>query len=316
MENQDKNMFELEENEAYAVEVWQAMRFVNELKAVALNELLPEDQICSICRQPYGNLEKDATGCEPVQLPCSHIFGKVCLAIWITPLGGWSDSIGQWEEEKNWFEDPFIGFSGRANCPICRRELFEKPKNWESGKGLEARLMLWDRAYEKVGCLRSEKEEQSRADLIRYLEFYRKANGNTIERTEAEIDQRWSELKPYHEVATGILFYFVRCQKKNHVLNPTQARLQRNLEQISILGLDIPLDDPSFDNFKNRHGDYENFELVMEQREDNDGGNDSIEGNREEDIDRQAVNGEVEEQDREPVALEPDDNDDHTEEAE
>ena len=269
MENQDKNMFELDDEDAYAgteVEVWQAMRFLNELKAVTLNELSAEDHTCAICMQPYGDIDKEATGCTPVQLPCSHILGKECLAIWITPLGGWRDNNNQWEEENNWFDDPFIRFSGSADCPLCRREFFQKPRNWESAKGLEARLMLWDRAYQKVGCLRSEKEEQSRRDLIQYIEFYRKTKGNIIEKTEAEIDQRWSELEAYYEIASCILFYFVKEQKKNHVLTPTQARLQWNLEHISIFGLDVTLDDPVFEDFKNRYGDYENLELDMEQR--------------------------------------------------
>ena len=287
MESQDQNTFELGDDEAYAgiaVKVWQAVRFFNELKAVAFNELPLGDQECPICRQEYDDPEKENVGCIPVRLPCSHVLGKECLAIWITPLGGWKDMNGQWEQRMNWFKNPFIRFSGAADCPLCRRVFFEKPRYWESAKGLEARLLLWDRAYKKAGYVCSEKEKQSRADLTQYIEFYRKAKGNTVEKTETEIDQRWRELEAYHAITRGFLLDFI-IRHMHRILNPNQARLRRILDHISTLELGLGLDNPLF-NFIKAQGNIQSMSFIVERRNregngtensDGEGGNDVAE---------------------------------------
>lgn len=246
-------MFELAHDEAYAgthADVWQAIRFFNELKVVNPAELEPEDRACSICMQPYDDPEDENIIHVPVRLPCSHVFGKECLAQWTTPFGVWEDNLdGQWEEESGWFWSPFLESSHVADCPMCRRELFRKPQSVESAMGLEARLMLWDHAYKKVGCLRSKKEEQSRADLTRYVEFNRIANGDTIEKTKTALDRRWMELQNYIIPALDRLFIFAMRRRIERILTPTQARLNRNLENISECGLGIDLDDPFFEGY-------------------------------------------------------------------
>lgn len=74
----------------------------------------------------------------------------------------------------DWFKHPYVKFSDSVDRPMGCRVLFEEQWFWESAIGLEARLVLWDRTYEKVGCLRSQKEEQSQADLISILTFNEK----------------------------------------------------------------------------------------------------------------------------------------------
>lgn len=252
-ENPDKNMFELEWDEAYAGtrnDVWKAIRFFNELKVVSLKELEPEDRTCLICREPYEDPEDGNIIHIPVRLPCSHIFGKGCLAKWTTPFVVWENMPNTCEEEESWFRTPYQEYVRAADCPMCRGEICVKPRFVESAMGLEARLMFWDRAYEKVGCLRSEKEEESRADLIKYVEFNRIANGQTIEKEKTAIEKRWMKLHKYHLPALDRLFVFSMRRKTEGTtegaLTPTQARIQQNLEQISEEGLDITLDDPTF----------------------------------------------------------------------
>lgn len=290
--NQAENMFTLEDDEAYAgteADIWQAIRIFNQLKVVDLKELAPEDRSCSICSQPYDDLEYKATKHVPVRLACSHVFGKECLAKWITPFGVWEDNEdGRWEEEQNWFHNPLVvASSSPANCPLCRRTLFQTPRRAESAKGLEARLMFFDRAYEKVGCLRSEKEEQSRADLVRYIEFYRIANGDTIEETEAATEQRWSQLERYHKIARTELCYFVLRRKHEKVLTPIQARLKRNLFHISIDGLDVMVDNPKWKIFTELHEDWEDrvVDLIYNREDDEDDEDDDSEDDDNEDED-------------------------------
>ncbi|MCJ1264701.1 hypothetical protein MMC22_004575 [Lobaria immixta] len=253
-ENQDVPMFELADNEAYAetdTRVWQAMRFFNQLEVVDPKELAPEDRTCSICKLPYDDSTDGNSTHIPVRLPCLHVFGKVCLAEWITPLGAWENNgNSEWEELHEWFENQVVNFSGSASCPLCRIDLFRKPRMAESAMGLEARLIFWDRAYEKIGCLRSEKEEQSRADMIQYMEFNRIANGDNTGEKKTAIDRRWNELERYHRAAKTRLYCFIIRRKRETAMTPTQARLHRNLEHISLSGLDIIVDDPMFVQFK------------------------------------------------------------------
>lgn len=248
-ENREEPMFQLEEDEAYAgtePDVWHAMRFFNRLEVVDLEKLEP-DSMCSICMQPYDDPKDGSIKHVPVRLPCSHVFGKECLATWTTPLGAWEHNGNSgWEEKKGWFETRFVTSSSSTDCPLCRRSHFQKPRFAESALGLEARLILWDLAYEKIGCLRSPKEEQSRADLVQYVEFNRRANGIIVE----AIDQRWRELEKYHRSAKVRLYDFISRRKGERVLTPTQDRLHRNLEHISLTGPHATLDDPSFEEFQ------------------------------------------------------------------
>lgn len=91
-ENQDKNTFELELDEAHAgtqSDDWEAIQFFNELRVVSLKGLEPDDRTCSICMQPYDDPKEGSTMHVTVLLPWSHIFGKERLAKWTTPFGMW-----------------------------------------------------------------------------------------------------------------------------------------------------------------------------------------------------------------------------------
>lgn len=63
----------------------------------------------------------------------------------------------------------------KASCPLCRNE-FSIKRCGLTGGIIEARLRFWDRLYEKLGISRSEKEEQSRTDLLRYVQMVREPN--------------------------------------------------------------------------------------------------------------------------------------------
>lgn len=56
------------------------------------------DQECAICLTAF----EQGTG-DAVQLPCRHVFNRICLAAWLS--------------EK----------SDQNTCPTCRRVLFDKP---------------------------------------------------------------------------------------------------------------------------------------------------------------------------------------------
>ncbi|MCJ1263671.1 hypothetical protein MMC22_003541 [Lobaria immixta] len=251
-ENRNEHMFKLGDDEAYAstqAVVWQAMRFFNQLEVVDLKDLAPKDRTCSICKLPYNDSEDGNFTHIPVRLPCSHVFGRACLARWITPFGAWENN-GEWEELHEWFESQVVEFSGSTSCPLCRVNLFRKPRLAESAIGLEARLIFWDRAYEKIGCLRCEKEEQSRADMIQYINLNRIANSEDTGQKKTAIDQGWGELEKYHRASMTRLYVFIMRREEEGTLTPTQARLHRNLEYIAIRGLDIIVDDPWFIQFK------------------------------------------------------------------
>ena len=123
---------------------------------------------------------------------------------------------------------------------------FPKTAQHRVGHGFGSSSHLLDRAYEKIGCLRSEKEEQSRADLVRYMEFNRRATDTAEEANKTAIDQRWNELERYHLPARIHLSGFVTVRTWESV-SPTQARLLRNLQQMARDGLETKVDDPLYD---------------------------------------------------------------------
>lgn len=113
---------------------------------------------------------------------------KVCAAINHTDF----DNVGilyhedrqlrrDWRDILNWNTDyledllpasmPWFGPELRdASCPKCRGE-FLILRSGLMGVKVEAHLHFWDRLYEKLGISRSPKEEQSRNDLMRYVQM-------------------------------------------------------------------------------------------------------------------------------------------------
>lgn len=68
------------------------------LAPVNTNALDPKERSCCICLQPFGPIALTQGGSEaPVQLPCGHVFGEVCISSWIL--------------DNN-------------SCPLCRKQVF------------------------------------------------------------------------------------------------------------------------------------------------------------------------------------------------
>lgn len=70
-------------------------KFIDALPTVNSESLAEDDRACGICREPYDKLE------VAVKLPCTHVFGKPCLAALLGPKPeGWEHTM----------------------CPLCRAE--------------------------------------------------------------------------------------------------------------------------------------------------------------------------------------------------
>ena len=88
--------------------------FVASLPTIGVDGLADDDRECAICRGPYGELGSMLNG-DPegaVKLPCSHVFGKLCLTILLGP------------KPEGW---------GQRLCPLCRQEVPLHPKMVPSG---------------------------------------------------------------------------------------------------------------------------------------------------------------------------------------
>lgn len=73
-------------------------RFLETLRILSVDELTTEQDDCSICREPYdAGLDGGI-----VRLPCSHTFGRQCIAAWLST-------------------------SNKPSCPMCRTTLFRAP---------------------------------------------------------------------------------------------------------------------------------------------------------------------------------------------
>lgn len=82
--------------------------FLEHLPKVPEDEL-PDNEECVLCKEPFGTKVDGERGKEsehPVKLPCGHIFGSSCIAIWL---------------EKE----------GKTTCPYCRHQLFGTSSDFE-----------------------------------------------------------------------------------------------------------------------------------------------------------------------------------------
>ncbi|KAI9866501.1 MAG: hypothetical protein M1813_001052 [Trichoglossum hirsutum] len=73
------------------------VKAISGLLDVPIGSLPKEDRTCSICMDPFGEVEPTGGTSEtPVKLPCGHIFGYACI--------------------KTWLKE-------HCTCPACRRKL-------------------------------------------------------------------------------------------------------------------------------------------------------------------------------------------------
>ena len=106
--------------------------FLESLPSVDLAELTEDSRDCNICRQPMAPLGSltgdvvrdlnDDVNEAAKRLPCSHVLGLKCLALWFNPLD-------------------------RANnntCPFCRAVCFPKFSAKSTLRGAQARLDTLD----------------------------------------------------------------------------------------------------------------------------------------------------------------------------
>ncbi|KAH0544490.1 hypothetical protein FGG08_001388 [Glutinoglossum americanum] len=73
------------------------VKAISGLQDVPIDSLSEEDRTCSICMDPFGEVEPTSGTCEtPLKLPCGHIFGSACIRTWLKE---------------------------HCTCPACRRKL-------------------------------------------------------------------------------------------------------------------------------------------------------------------------------------------------
>ena len=81
-----------------------------------------------------------------------------------------------WRDYLNWVSDDEIDIIPRwpevdeGSCPKCRGKFLLVAQSGLMGMRITARIQFWDKLYEKLGISRSAKEEQSRTDLLRYVQ--------------------------------------------------------------------------------------------------------------------------------------------------
>lgn len=161
------NMFTLHYDEVYAgtpSSEWEVVvNHLELLKLVRLEDIEPENQECDICRESFRSSDNGTSSEKPVSLPCRHIFGKNCILDWIAV------------SRRRDFNRPIpvgnssVGLLTAFSCPKCRKT-FTIEISGELTAAIEARLRLWDLAYQKLGIIRSVEEEEDRQDLWRFVE--------------------------------------------------------------------------------------------------------------------------------------------------
>ncbi|MCJ1426982.1 hypothetical protein MMC29_004885 [Sticta canariensis] len=249
-----ENMFVLSEAEAYAgisKSDWdQIILHLKTFKPRELDDLKPKQQKCKICRQSFL-LADDGTSREnPVSLPCGHVFGQKCLSRWIAAgaasqyncreyddhygnlnkapqeLFREDSSIGR-EQTEELLTQPVVWYGARSlTCPTCRKAFTFPKLSGEEAAGIEARLRFWDGAYEKLGIVRSEKEEVCRQHLLQMLEVT-KAERSAVPRHRILVYE-------FHAQVSAMRFAIRRGRSD---LTPVQCHLRDGLFNLGCYGV-------------------------------------------------------------------------------
>lgn len=215
------NAFVVPDDKAYAwtdFDIWEvAEHLLTRLEPVDLEDLDPHDHECSICQDELLVSENVRPSHDPVKIGCGHIFGRKCIIRWFNPLCSFKFFNEHLDANQ---DDPLLGNPG---CPMCRRFCFPEVEV-EPAELLACRLSFWDMAYASAGVARSEKEERSREDLQKYVEYCRLIHDDRS-------GEQW-ELDLLHKNAQLYLFNFA-VFLKSQMLTPEQENLRRKLERIA-----------------------------------------------------------------------------------
>ncbi|MCJ1466991.1 hypothetical protein MMC07_005613 [Pseudocyphellaria aurata] len=173
--------FDLSDEEAYAGtsrSEWESIvSELNHLTPVNTDVFEIHEHECGICQEPIGSADDGGNAEEAVSLPCQHVFGNHCISKWIA-MG---QNANEHEDSPNHpvgpdsFDDllprePCLGLNScYFTCPICRQGWTISTREAQA-PAIVARLRFWDSAYEKLGIVRSAKEEESRKDLWEFVE--------------------------------------------------------------------------------------------------------------------------------------------------
>lgn len=91
------------------------------------NEELAENDSCSICREPYGTLDKDGKAEVCVRTNCNHTFGDRCLGSWILenitcPIcrGKLTCSLPQTEPSEKFATEPVVRDTRGLSSRDCK----------------------------------------------------------------------------------------------------------------------------------------------------------------------------------------------------
>ncbi|MCJ1267496.1 hypothetical protein MMC22_007381 [Lobaria immixta] len=112
-----------------------------------------------------------------------------------------------------------------ASCPKCRGHLY-LVRSGVMGVKIKARLQFWDRLYEKLGISRSPKEEQSRTDLLKYVQM--------ADAPEIEIAPEY--MRPFTLQAQVTAMRFA-LRRGNRDLDPLQTYLRDAIFNLGCYGL-------------------------------------------------------------------------------
>lgn len=208
------NTLDIEEETTYAntsTDTWQIIKFfLEEMKPVSTAELDPEDRECHICA---ADLTTDANHLHgAVRLPCNHIFGESCIMKWLSPYVPCLQNVKE--------------LSSCANtCPMCRQVFFPEQSTVSLLPEIEARIMVWDKAYAHVGISLSEQEARAREDLLRYISTY---SGRGLDVYYPDP----TALAQHVPWARGQLLSFSLLLQFND-LTPVQEHLRQGLENVA-----------------------------------------------------------------------------------
>ncbi|MCJ1272116.1 hypothetical protein MMC22_012023 [Lobaria immixta] len=112
-----------------------------------------------------------------------------------------------------------------ASCPKCRGK-FSLVRSGEMGVMIKARVHFWDDLYEKLGISRSAKEEQSRTDLLRYVQM--------VELPRIEIQPEQMRSFTLQAQASAMRFAMRRGKRE---LDPLQTYLRDAIFNLGCYGL-------------------------------------------------------------------------------